>query len=626
MPAVLSLRRFRLLWVLIMLFAGWMPSRAAEPTSMMSMTDKQFADWLVGTEWSFGYAEGEKAGQKRKVWFVAPDVGLYTRVGDQSAAGVCSAPWKVEKKGTLIFSPDHDFAKAWTLVVAPDLKTAVLSRAKEKEVKVTMTGRRVLGNSLEMTIPEFTAFLRGVRLTFWEKDYTEFPEDGKVRQYQGKEFNWDLRVISPGVTCFHWEEKLTSPIVYVFSKDLKTVKCYHRDGISEAKVTPTKAQAAAAQSFSSAKISMDNLKPVPLLASAVAVKALLVRELGNSKLAGSASVLSISALPLQGDAAATIAFNQDVGQTMGKALREVARYVALRHGGWPRAQEMQLSFEDKYGAKDGPSAATACALLLDSLFTGAKLDPRFAVTGDLNADGSIQPIGGVQAKLRGATRLKCELLGIPAKNAAQATDIALTEGLKPFTDIQVFTLSKFDEALALGRADKAADLSAAIGDFDELMKSTKGDPRALRTPDSGEKLRSVLKRAPNHFSAQVLLLAASGKLPKTLSPAGTLSEVDQAVGDLKTAIGGDLTANTNLNSGQITAARSGLTKLRTLADPRVRPLLDAWADWGNLADTLVRGGGNLNAKQLQEWRTAGDRISVEEQKLRSNEAFSEDLQ
>lgn len=621
-------RLAHILWCLLILWAVVPePCRAAEPTGMMSMTDKQFVDWVVGTEWSYAYTEGEKAGQKRKVWFVTPDVCIYTRVGDQSSTGVCLLGCKLAKKGTLQFFPDQDPAKPYTLVLSPDLKTAALTRSKERDLKASMTGRRALGNPPEMTLKEFASWLRGVRLTFSEQDYSEFPENGKVRQYQhGKQFNWDLQVISPGVASFRWQENPMEPILYVFSKDLKIVKCYHLRGNSEVKVSLSKTAGDAAKEFTSGKMSMDNLKPVPLLASAASVKALLVRELGNSKLSGSASTLSISALPLQGEAPATIAFNQDVGQTMGRALKEVARYVALRHGGWPQAQEMQLSFEDKYGAKDGPSAAAACALLLDSLFTGVKLDPEFAITGDLNADGSIQPIGGVQAKLRGATRLKCALLGIPAKNAPQATDIALTEGLKPFMDIQVFTLKNFDEALALGRADKATEFSSAITDFAALVKSTKGDPRGLRTPESGEQLRSVLKRAPTHFSAQVLLLAAAGKLPKTLSPAGTLAEVDQAVGDLKTAIGGDLTTNTKLNSGQVTTARSGLVKLRPLADPRVRPLLDAWAAWGNLADTIVRGGGTLNAKQLQEWRTAGDRISVEEQKLRSNEAFSEDLE
>lgn len=617
-------RFVRILWLLLLLLTI-VPSsvRAAEPTSMMSMTDKQFVDWVVGTEWTFSYEDG----RQRKIWFVTPDTCVYTRIEEKGPGGVCLFPWNPVKKGTLRYLQDRDPGKPWFFTLAPDLKTAALGLMKDQRLVATMTGRRVLGAPFDMSMTDFTAWLRGIQVNYEEGHYADFPEDGKIHLKQGKdEYTFKLEFIRPGVLCYRWEGNALDPLLLVFSNDRKTARYYVWHGSHEGKVGPSKAVKEAAGSFTSGKTSMDNLRPVPLLSSSSSVKALLVRELGNSKLAGSASTLSISSLPLQGDAPATISFNQDVGQTMGRALKEVARYVALRHGGWPRAQEMQLSFDDKYGAKDGPSAAAACSLLLDSLFTGVKLDPEFAITGDLNADGSIQPIGGVQAKLRGATRLKCELLGIPAKNAPQATDIALTEGLKPFMDIQVFTLKNFDEALALGRADKAAELSSAINDFAALIKSAKGDPRALRTPESGEKLRAVLKRAPEHFSAQVLLLASAGKLPKTLSPAGTLAEVDQAVGDLKTAIGGDLTTNTKLNGGQISTARSGLVKLRPLADPRVRPLLDAWAAWGNLADTIVRGGGTLNAKQLQEWRTAGDRITVEEEKLRSNEAFSEDLE
>lgn len=626
MPALPSLFRSRFWLVFLLLCMVRIPrTQAAEPTSMMAMTDQQFTDWAVGTEWSFTQGDGEE----RRVWFVTADACIFTRVGDQSPGGVCAFYWLPVKKGSLRFFAGKDSAKPWNFTVDPDLKTAVLTKPDQTELKATMTSRPVLGTPPDMTASGFKSWLRDIRLTYAEKQ--TFPEDGKIRiMDKGVELNFQMRILKPGVVYYHWKEDPYQPTLLIFNKDLKAVKCHVWLGTYSTKTEPIKAPDAAPKTadreFTDGRTTMENLKPVPLLGSASAVKALLVRELGNSKLAGSASVLSVSALPLQGDAPGTIAFNQDVGQTMRRALREVARFAALRHGGWPRAVEMQLSFADKYGGKDGPSAATACALLLDSLFTGAKLDPEFAVTGDLNADGSIQPIGGVQAKLRGATRLKCSLLGIPAKNAPNATDIALTEGLKPFMTIQVFTLATFDEALAIGRMDKSAETASAIQDFAALVKSAGGDPRGLRNPEAVAKLRTVLQRVPTHFSAQVLLLSAAGKLPKTLSPGGTLSEVDQAVGDLKTAIGSDLTANTKLNNGQITAAKSSLLKLRSLADPRVRPLLEAWAAWGDLADRLVRGGGTLSAKELKEWRTAGSRITVEEEKLRSNEAFSEDLE
>jgi hypothetical protein len=95
---------------------------------------------------------------------------------------------------------------------------------------------------------------------------------------------------------------------------------------------------------------------------------------------------------------------------------------------------------------------------------------------------------------------------------------------------------------------------------------------------------------------------------------------------LDTAIGGDLSATNKLDSGQVSKARSGFQRLRPLADARVRPLVDAWVNWGQLADRLVRAGGTLNEKSFNEWRAAIGRIQVEDEKLRKNEGFREELE
>ena len=62
--------------------------------------------------------------------------------------------------------------------------------------------------------------------------------------------------------------------------------------------------------------------------------------------------------------------------------------------------------------EDGKSSKTA---------TGkkkiAEIDSEFACTGDISADGNVQKIGGVGAKVRGAARKGCELVAIPVGNS-----------------------------------------------------------------------------------------------------------------------------------------------------------------------------------------------------------------
>lgn len=136
------------------------------------------------------------------------------------------------------------------------------------------------------------------------------------------------------------------------------------------------------------------------------VNGLLVAELEGGKIAGATSQLNVVAVPQSEVAESTLAFNQKIGPMMEQALQEVRKFQTIRQGRWPAGFQIEVSFADKYTPKDGPSAAVACALLLEGLFTGTVWDSAMAVTGDLNADGSVQPVGGLPAKIRSAVGLE----------------------------------------------------------------------------------------------------------------------------------------------------------------------------------------------------------------------------
>ena len=134
------------------------------------------------------------------------------------------------------------------------------------------------------------------------------------------------------------------------------------------------------------------------------VNGLLVMPLGVNEYAAKTSVMTLTAVASNSKGRSELKFSQEVGDTMDLALEEVARFIEIRNEFWPKEKSFSISFENKYSPKDGPSGAVACALLLESAFSGCRLDPRFAVTGDLNADGSVQAVGGVGAKIRGCRK------------------------------------------------------------------------------------------------------------------------------------------------------------------------------------------------------------------------------
>ncbi|RBP36599.1 Lon protease-like protein [Roseimicrobium gellanilyticum] len=314
------------------------------------------------------------------------------------------------------------------------------------------------------------------------------------------------------------------------------------------------------------------------------VHGLLIMSLAAGE-AGAASKMAAIALQNGGTSPAVVQFNQPVGEMMDKALAEVIKFTQLNNNGWPEGYQIELSFADKYSNKDGPSAAVACALLLHSLFTGKELDPTFAVTGDMNADGTVQPIGGVAAKIRGATKGHCKLVGIPVKNEASLRDVLLMDGPAPFASIQIFSITKFGEAEALALAQKPAATQAAISEMNRVQEVLMRNPGQmglwLRNQHVIAKLQQVLKDAPNHLSAKYLLMHASGKAPLTLSLAGSLTTIDDNAGELLAAIKSNRgEAFDSMGKSSVGSSLTRLQSVRAKCDVRARPYADAIIDFG----------------------------------------------
>jgi hypothetical protein len=209
---------------------------------------------------------------------------------------------------------------------------------------------------------------------------------------------------------------------------------------------------------------------------------------------------------------------------MKSALNEVEKYLTVKHKGVPKGKVVEFAFEEQYSNKDGPSAAVACALLLDSLITGSELDSKFAVTGDMNSDGAVQPVGGIEGKVRGATNRDCTHIAIPRKNARSLIDWIVLGDIEPLVNNQVFTIGNFEETSALAVSPDKRDeaLQNAITIFSEVQKVLKR-PNGLTYLGNRlvrGRLQEIIKAVPNHESAKLLLLHSLGKAPSTLSLRG----------------------------------------------------------------------------------------------------------
>ncbi|HMF57240.1 MAG TPA: endopeptidase La [Pyrinomonadaceae bacterium] len=138
-------------------------------------------------------------------------------------------------------------------------------------------------------------------------------------------------------------------------------------------------------------------------------------------------VLFIEATLLPGGSGLTI-----TGQ-LGDVMQESAR--AARSYLWSHAAEFGIDPEmfRGYGVhlhvpagaipKDGPSAGVTMASALASLYTGRRVRPDTAMTGEITLSGLVFPIGGLKEKILAAQRAGLKRVIVPARNEADLEDV-----------------------------------------------------------------------------------------------------------------------------------------------------------------------------------------------------------
>src|SRR5437667_11107071 len=138
-------------------------------------------------------------------------------------------------------------------------------------------------------------------------------------------------------------------------------------------------------------------------------------------------VLFIEATLLPGGKGLTI-----TGQ-LGEVMQESAR--AARSYLWSHATEFGINpgmFKD-YGVhlhvpagaipKDGPSAGVTITAALASLYTGRRVRPDTAMTGEITLSGLVFPVGGIKEKVLAAYRAGIHRIILPGRNEADIEDL-----------------------------------------------------------------------------------------------------------------------------------------------------------------------------------------------------------
>jgi ATP-dependent Lon protease len=158
-------------------------------------------------------------------------------------------------------------------------------------------------------------------------------------------------------------------------------------------------------------------------------------------------VLFIEATLLPGGRGLTI--TGQLGEVMQESARAAQSYL------WSHAAELGIDPEifKNYGVhlhvpagaipKDGPSAGVTITSALASLYTGRRVRPDTAMTGEITLSGLVFPIGGVKEKVLAAYRAGIRRILLPSRNEADADEIP--EDVR--NDLQIIFISRISEVL-----------------------------------------------------------------------------------------------------------------------------------------------------------------------------------
>jgi len=272
-------------------------------------------------------------------------------------------------------------------------------------------------------------------------------------------------------------------------------------------------------------------KNLPVKLRQTSINALLIREITQDNYGASVSKLTASVLP--GDDKEdpmTTKLNQLVGPSMIKSFTAVNQAIFLKYKGWPQGENLTVGFADKHGGKDGPSAAVAYSLLLESIVSGKDIRQDLACTGDMNSDRTVQPIGGVIDKIRAAKKAGCKYVLIPEKNVPSVMDAAIDGDIELLTSIQVISVKNLADAIkvAIDNADETT--TSALDSYEEVQNMIEnGGISALKTKSAFEKIAVTGRSMANHQSAKIAAYYKRNKLPKSYSVNGSFDRINKAV-------------------------------------------------------------------------------------------------
>jgi len=132
-----------------------------------------------------------------------------------------------------------------------------------------------------------------------------------------------------------------------------------------------------------------------------------------------------------------------------------------------------VSFKQSYSKIDGDSASVATTLALLSELSGMPVDQSFAMTGSMDEEGRVQPIGGVNEKIEGFYKV-CKKKGMTGKQAviipdSNVQDLMLNDEVLNDNDkFKIYNVRSIDEVVEIAMHASMETVAKRINDKLEI--------------------------------------------------------------------------------------------------------------------------------------------------------------
>jgi len=158
------------------------------------------------------------------------------------------------------------------------------------------------------------------------------------------------------------------------------------------------------------------------------------------------------------------------GKIFTKAVLIISNYLSAKYTTkHPLSFAATVSFEQTYSTIEGDSASVAETLSIISAISRVPLKQSLAITGSINQNGEVQPVGGIPYKIEGFFKV-CKIKGltgdqgviIPASNVDDLVlDPEIIDSVKA-GKFHIWTVRNVDEALEIATGKKAGKMDGKM--------------------------------------------------------------------------------------------------------------------------------------------------------------------